>query len=109
MVRLRGRQAQELDNLHNCDNSAVRMIERITKKRHSTPMSKLTNRAERGCVERSNRRWTGQELRAAVDADKAFWASPAGIEARKRQGTPKPIKRGIHPTVLAARLRQLKA
>ena len=67
-----------------------------------------TNRAERGSVERSNRRWSGQELRAAVDADKAFWASPEGIEARKRQGTPKPIKRGIHPTVLQARVRQLK-
>jgi hypothetical protein len=67
-----------------------------------------TNRAERGSIERSNRRWTGQELRAAVDADKAFWASPEGIEARKRQGTPKPIKRGIHQSVLQARARQLK-
>ena len=72
-------------------------------------MSKLTNRAERGCVERSNSRWTGQQLRAAVDADKAFWASPEGIEARKRQTTPKPQKRGIHPSVIQARLRQLKA
>ncbi len=72
-------------------------------------MSKLTNRAERGSVERSNRRWTADQLRAAVDADKAFWASPEGIEARKRQGTPKPIKRGgIHPSVLAARKRLLK-
>ena len=71
-------------------------------------MSKLTNRAERGCVERSNSRWTGQQLRAAVDADRAFWKSPEGIEARKRQGTPKPQKRGIHPTVLAARKRLLK-
>jgi hypothetical protein len=72
-------------------------------------MTKLpTNRAERGSIERSNRRWTGQELRAAVDADKAFWTSPEGIEARKRQGTLKPIKRGIHPTVLAAKKRLLK-
>jgi hypothetical protein len=67
-----------------------------------------TNRAERGIIERSNRRWTGQELRAAVDADKAFWASPEGIQARARQGTPKPIKRGIDPSVLAARKRLLK-
>ena len=72
-------------------------------------MSKLTNRAKRGSVERSNRRWTGEEIDAAVAADKAFWASPEGIEARKRQTTPKPQKRGIHPSVIQARLRQLKA
>ena len=71
-------------------------------------MSKLTNRAERGSVERKNRRWTGAELRTACDESKAFWASPEGIEARKRQGNPKPQKRGIHPTVLAARKRLLK-
>jgi len=73
-------------------------------------MTKLpTTRAERGSIERSNRRWTPDELRAAVDADKAFWASPEGIEARKRQGTPKPIKRGgIHLSILAARKRLLK-
>jgi len=72
-------------------------------------MSKLTNRAERGSIERSNRRWSGQELRAACDESKAFWASPEGIEARKRQGTLKPIKRGMHQSVLAARARQFKA
>ena len=69
--------------------------------------TKRTEKSVRG-IERSNQKWSPAQIDAAVAEDRAFWKSPEGIEARKRQGTPKPQKRGIHPTVLAARKRLLK-
>jgi len=103
LVREQGREASELDNLHNCHNSTAAVIE-------SPPIvARIHGMTEtRTRIERSGKKWTGAELRAACDESKAFWASPEGIAARKRQGTPKPIKQGIHPTVLAARKRLLK-
>jgi hypothetical protein len=73
--------------------------------------TKRTEGSVRGTIERSNQRRTTAELEAAVAEDRAFWRSAEGIEARKLQAAkpPKPIKRGIHPTVLAARARQFKA
>jgi hypothetical protein len=71
--------------------------------------TKRTERSVRG-IERSNQIWTTAELEAAVAEDRAFWKSPAGVEARAQKllaaKSPKPVFR---KSLLAARARQFKA
>jgi len=59
-------------------------------------------------IERSGRKWSGEELRQACDESNKWWQSAEGRACRAAQGALKQHKAVFHKSLLAARARQLK-